>query len=81
MLKVCFADPEVTQLLFMAAEDMARGTASEVSRSFLVATMTAISKRDGGVRGIATGTAFRRLVSRTLARQFGAEVEKACASF
>ena len=79
MLKVCLADPEVAQLLFMAAEDMARGTASEASRSFLVATMTAISKRDGGVRGIATGTAFRRLVSRTLARQFGAEVEKACA--
>ena len=81
VLKVCLDDPEVTHLLFMAAEDMARGTASEASRSFLLATTTAISKRDGGVRGNATGTAFRRLVSKTLARQFGAEVEKACAPF
>ena len=81
MLKVCLDDPEVTQLLFMAAEDVARGTASDVSRSFMLATMTAISKRDGGVRGIATGAAFRRLVAKTLARQFGAEVEKACAPF
>ena len=78
---MCLNDPEVTQLLFMAAEDMAMGTASEASRSFLLATMTAISKRDGGVRGVASGTDFRRLVSRTLARHFGAEVEKACAPF
>ena len=53
----------------------------EVSQSFMLATMTAISKRDGGVRGIATGTVFRRLVAKTFARQFGAEVEKACAPF
>ena len=64
---------EVTQLLFMAAEDVARGTASEVS--------PAISMRDGGVRGTTTDTAFRRLVAKTLARQFGAEVDKACAPF
>ena len=37
-----------TQLLFLAAEGVARGTASEVSRSFLLAT----SKRDGGVREV-----------------------------
>ena len=30
MLKVCLDDPEVTQLLFMAAEDVAKGTASEL---------------------------------------------------
>ena len=33
------------------------------------ATMTALEKRGCGVRGIATGTVFRRLVSKTLARQ------------
>ena len=35
------------------------------------ASMTALQKPDGGVRRIATGISFRRLVARTLARQFG----------
>ena len=38
-------------------------------------------KPDGGVRGIATGTSFRRLVAKTLARQFGKVVESTCAPF
>ena len=36
----------------------------------MMANMTALQKRDGGVGGIATGTLFRRLVAKTLARQF-----------
>ena len=47
----------------------------------MLATMTALKKKDGGVRGIATGTAFRRLVAKTLARQFGKAVEEACSPF
>ena len=43
--------------------------------------MTALRKPDGGVRGIATGTSFRRLVAKTLARQFGKVVESTCAPF
>ena len=43
--------------------------------------MTAESKKDGRVRRIATGTSFRRLVAKSLARQFGAEVETVCATF
>ena len=43
------------------------------------ASMTALQKPDGGVRGTATGTSFRRLVARTLARQFGKAVEATCA--
>ena len=39
------------------------------------------SKPDGGVRGIATGTSFRRLVAKTLARQFMKVVESTCAPF
>ena len=35
----------------------------------------------GGVRGIATGTSFRRLVAKTLVRQFAQEVEAAYAPF
>ena len=43
--------------------------------------LTALLKREGGVRGIATGTSFRRLVAKSLARQFSKEVERACAPF
>ena len=43
--------------------------------------MTALSKKDGGIGGIATGSSFRRLVGKTLARQFGAVVEQVCAPF
>ena len=45
------------------------------------ATMMALQKPDGGVRGIATGTSSRRLVAETLARQFGKAVESTCAPF
>ena len=61
-----------------AAEDFARAKVpGDVFRAFMSATMT-LEKRGGGVRGIATGTVFRRLVAKTLARQFGKEVEAAC---
>ena len=39
-------------------------------KAFMSATMTTLQKPDGGVRGIAARTSFRRLVARTLARQF-----------
>ena len=74
MWRVCLDDPEVTQLFFLAAEDLVRGTAHVASRPFLLATMTALQKQDGGVRGIVAGTTFRRLVAKVLARQFGLEV-------
>ena len=70
------------QILFLAAEDLARAEAPEViTRGFMAATMTALKKKDGGVRGIATGTSFCRLVAKSLARQFGKAVEAACAPF
>ena len=82
MLKVCLGDAEATHLLFRAAEDLARAEAPEpITRAFMTATMTALSEPDGGVRGIATGTSFRRLVAKTLARQFGKVVESTCAPF
>ena len=52
-----------------------------IFRSFMFASVTALNKRDGGVRGIATGTVLRRLVAKTLARQLSAEVEHACSPF
>ena len=75
-------DAEVLQLLFRAAEDFARTNVPEsVSKAFMAASMTALQKHDGGVRGIATGTTFRRLVAKTLVRQFSAEGEAACAPY
>ena len=70
------------QLLSAAAEDFARETAPLcATRAFTMATMTAFQKKDGGVRGIATGTTFRRLVAKTLARQFSKVVEATCSPF
>ena len=75
MLRVCLDDHELFQLLFSASEDFARGTVPPtVGRVLMVATMTALQKPDGGVRGIATGMAFRRLVAKCLARQFAKTV-------
>ena len=82
MLRVCLDDEEVLQLLYLAAQDFAQGGApTEASHVFTMANMTALQKNDGGVRGIVTGTSFRRLVAKTLARQFGQEVERVCAPF
>ena len=71
MLKVCLDDAKVSQLLFLAAQDMARAQIPESAKTFVFATMTALQKKDGGVRGIATGTSFRRLVAKTLAASSG----------
>ena len=43
----------------------------------MLATMTALRKKDGGVRGIATGSSFRRLVAKTLAQQFSSRLRRA----
>ena len=45
------------------------------------ARLTALKKADGGVRGIATGCTLRRLVARTLAKQFAKDFEEECAPF
>ena len=80
MLRVLLDDREGLLLLTAAAEDFARGDVPHCS-AFALATLTALQKRGGGVRGIATGTSFRRLVAKTLARQFMGEVEQSCAPF
>ena len=82
MLRVCLDDGELFQLLYLAAQDFADGSApAEVCQALTRATMTALRKTDGGVRGNATGTSFRRLVAKSLARQFGQEVERVCSPF
>ena len=71
MLRVLLDDHEGLLLLTAAAEDFARGDVLEgIFSAFMLTTMTVLQKWGGGVRGIATGTSFRRLVAKTLARQF-----------
>ena len=48
MLKVCLDDQEMCQLPFLAAEAFARGTALNVSQCFMLASLTALQKKDGG---------------------------------
>ena len=43
--------------------------------------MTALRKPDGGIRGIATGDVFRRLVSRTLAKTWASTFDAATRPF
>ena len=45
------------------------------------ARLTALTKPNGGVRGIATGCTVRRLVARTLVKQFMKVFEAECAPF
>ena len=55
ILRVCL--DELLGLLSSAAEDFARAAVpGGAMRPFMLASMTALQKRDGGVRGIATGT-------------------------
>ena len=82
ILRVCLDDKETLLLLIAAAQEFARATVPDtIFRSFMLAHMTGLRKKDGGVRGIATGTVFRRLVAKTLAKQFMKDVEQACSPF
>ena len=60
LLRVCLDDHETLDLLCSAAEDFARAQPPhDVMRTFMLANITALQKKDGGVRGIATGTSFQ----------------------
>ena len=71
-LKVCLDDPEVTQLLFMAAKDMARSIGGEPE--FLAGHNDSHLKTRRSIPGDRNRHSFQGC-------QFGAEVEKACAPF
>ena len=68
--KFCLEDDSCIALLFDAAQNLGQAkTPTEISDAFTMLRLTALSKPTGGCRGIATGTSFRRLLARTLARQ------------
>ena len=65
-------------MLAQAATQLANADVPEsVLRALALSRLTALSKPAGGVRGIATGDTLRRLVSRTLARQFAPVFDRA----
>ena len=81
-IKVLLDDRDTFDLLFGALSNFAQGaTPPEVSGVLTSARLTAIAKPDGGVRGIATGTTIRRVVARTLAKQFIKTFEEECSPF
>ncbi|OLP88553.1 hypothetical protein AK812_SmicGene30090 [Symbiodinium microadriaticum] len=64
-------DLEALELLTEAATCLAQANVpSDIAAGLAMARLTALRKPDGGVRGIATGDVFRRLVSRTLAKEW-----------
>ena len=69
-LKLLLQDIPAQELLAHAATQLARARVpAEVAAAVAMARLTAFQKPDGGVRGIATGDAFRRLVARAFAKQ------------
>ena len=81
-LKLLLQDVESQELLAYAATRVARAQLPPtVAAGVAMARLTALRKPDGGVRGIATGDAFRRLVARTLAKQWAPTIDQATRSF
>ena len=81
-LKVLLDETDIFELLFDAVTSLAQARVpASISKALTSARLTAVTKKDGGVRGIATGCSLRRLTARTLAKQFAKEFEKECAPF
>ena len=72
--KLLLADADGLELLAYAAKARVPPV---VSAALALARMTALRKPDRGVRGIATGDVFRRLVSRALAKTWAATFDEA----
>ena len=80
--KLFLADEEALALLTAAVNLLASAAVPPAALAALrMARLTALAKPGGGVRGIATGDAFRRLTSRILARHFAADLDAATRPF
>ena len=79
--KVLINDTATFELFFELAPAWHRPESPLKFQVHMSARMTALTKDDAGVRGIATGCTLRRLVARTLARQFSKDFEDECAPF
>ena len=75
-LKVLMDDADTFNLLHEAVTSLAQARVpASISKALTMARLTAVTKKDGGVRGIATGCSLRRLTARTLAKQFAKDFE------
>ena len=75
-------NPRDVQRFHQLGERFARAEVSQpIVDAVRIGRITALRKSDGGVRGIVAGDLFRRLVSRTIAKQLAKEVEAATAPF
>ena len=81
-LRPLLDDVRGRKLFFAVGEQLARATVPhEVVEIIRVGRLTALSKPDGGVRGIVVGDTVRRLVGRTIAQQLAIAVEGATAPY
>ncbi|CAE7915925.1 unnamed protein product, partial [Symbiodinium sp. KB8] len=77
-LKLLLQDLTSVDLLAETATRLARAQVpADIADGLARTRLTALRKTDGGVRGIATGDSFRRLVSRTLAKEWAAIFDRA----
>ena len=81
-LKVLMDDVDTFGLLYEAVTSLAQARVpASISKALTMARLTAVTKKDGGVRGIATDCSLRRLTARTPAKQFAKDFESECAPF
>ena len=81
-LKILLADVPALELLAFAATELANAhVPADIATGLALARLTALRKPDGGVRGIATGDVFRRLVSRVLAKTWANVFDEATRPF
>ena len=81
-LKIMMDEEDTLELLYEAATSLAQAKVpSSIASALMSARLTALVKKDGGVRGVATGCSLRRLVARALAKQFSSHFEEECAPF
>ena len=77
-LRPLLDDMRSLHLFFRVSERLARAQIPEgVADLLRLGRITALSKPDGGVRGIVAGDVVRRLVARTIAKQLSTAVERA----
>ena len=82
LYKLLLDDAAALEAFTYAVNVAARAQAPQVALDAMaLSRLTAFRKPNGGVRGIATGDVFRRLVSRALARAFSGELDSATRPF
>ena len=82
LYKLLLDDAEALESFTFAVNVTARAQAPQAALDAIaLSRLTALRKPNGGVRGIATGDVFRRLVSRALARAFSGELDEATRPF